>query len=95
MPLSLREGLLCVLSATGIAANTKVVNGLLAAAIFALLVHRHLLQTLFNVHLIVLQELLKLARLSKNVRSADIVSHLCTLNVYRFRVLQLAQFLGR
>ena len=61
LPLSLREGLLRVCFATGIAADTKLVDRLIAAAIFALLVHRHLLQTLFNGHSVVLQELLELA----------------------------------
>ena len=80
LPLSLREGLLRVCFAPGIAANTKITNGLIAAAILALLIHRHLLQTLFYVHPVVLQELLEFARLSKHVRSADIVCHLGALN---------------
>ena len=61
LPLSLREGLLRVCFATGITADAKLVNRLIAAAIFALLVHRHLLQTLFNGHSVVLQELLELS----------------------------------
>ena len=57
LPLSIREGLLRVCFTTGIAADTELVNGLIAAAILALLVHRHLLQTLFNRHPVALQEL--------------------------------------
>ena len=79
LPLSLRKGLLRVCLATGIAADTELEYRLVAAAIFALLIHRHLLQTLFYGHSVVLQELLELARLSESVRSADIVGHLGAL----------------
>ena len=61
LPLSLREGLLRVCFAAGIAADTKLVDRLIAAAVLALFIHRHLLQTLFNGHSVVLQELLELA----------------------------------